>query len=266
MREGDASDSELKRKEDPATARQEKSAKSQIESILIDVGNTAIKWQGRLNGEPVNGGAGTVDELLRWLRGLGDISQVEFGVSCVRNESVATDLEQALREKGCESVTFARSTRECRGIISAYDNPADLGVDRWLALLSLKSHGHDSGIVADVGTACTIDILEGGQHVGGFILPGPSLACHSLVANTDKIRFSKEPPVSLAPGTDTGACVVGGAWLSIASAIKEVTLQYPGLPLYLTGGAAPTLVELGLDGILASDLIFDGLDFWLNGA
>ena len=61
-------------------------------------------------------------------------------------------------------------------------------------MLALKSRGHESGIVVDVGTACTIDVLESNRHVGGFILPGPKLACEALVANTDKIRYSTEPP------------------------------------------------------------------------
>jgi type III pantothenate kinase len=99
-----------------------------------------------------------------------------------------------------------------------------------------------------------------------FILPGPKLACDALVANTDKIRFASEPPAALAPGTDTGGCVVAGAWLAIAGAIREVSAQYPQAPLYITGGAGPTLRDLGVEGRLATDLVFDGLYFWLNGA
>ena len=137
---------------------------------------------------------------------------------------------------------------------------------RVTAILALKSFGHESGIVVDIGTACTIDVLENNRHMGGFILPGPKLACDALVANTDKIRFVSEPPAALAPGTDTGGCVVAGAWLTIAGAIREISAQYPQAPLYITGGAGPTLSDLGVEGRLAKDLVFDGLDFWLNGA
>jgi type III pantothenate kinase len=135
-----------------------------------------------------------------------------------------------------------------------------------LAVLALKSRGHERGIVVDIGTACTIDVLEKNRHVGGFILPGPKLACDTLVSNTDKIRYSTEPPAALEPGTDTGACVVSGAWLTIVGAVKEIALRYPHCPVFLAGGAAPTLLHLGVDGELVTDLVFDGLYFWLNGA
>jgi type III pantothenate kinase len=187
-------------------------------------------------------------------------------VSCVRDDEFARALNDSLVKAGCEGVAFATSARQFAGVTNAYRDPSSLGVDRWLAILALKSFGHESGLVVDIGTACTIDVLENNRHMGGFILPGPKLACDALVANTDKIRFVSEPPAALAPGTDTGGCVVAGAWLTIAGAIREISAQYPQAPLYITGGAGPTLSDLGVEGRLAKDLVFDGLDFWLNGA
>ena len=43
-------------------------------------------------------------------------------------------------------------------------------------------------------------------------------------------------------------------------------MRYPHCPLFLAGGAAPTLIDLGVEGELVTDLVFDGLYFWLNGA
>jgi len=187
-------------------------------------------------------------------------------VSCVRDDGFARALNDSLMKAGCEGIAFATSASQFAGVTNAYSDPSSLGVDRWLAILALKSFGHESGIAVDVGTACTIDVLENNRHMGGFILPGPKLACDALVANTDKIRFVSEPAAALSPGTDTGGCVVAGAWLTIAGAIREISAQYPQAPLYITGGAGPTLSDLGVEGRLATDLVFDGLDFWLNGA
>ena len=234
-------------------------------TILIDVGNTAIKWQLREAEQVVCTDKGDTDELLSWLSSLADPSRHLVAVSCVRDDEFARALNDSLVKAGCEGVAFATSARQFAGVTNAYRDPSSLGVDRWLAILALKSFGYESGLVVDIGTACTIDVLENNRHMGGFILPGPKLACDALVENTDKIRFVSEPPAALAPGIDTGGCVVAGAWLTIAGAIREISAQYPQAPLYITGGAGPTLSDLGVEGRLAKDLVFDGLDFWLNG-
>lgn len=235
-------------------------------TILIDIGNTAIKWQLRESEQTADTGRGDVSQLMLWLESLGNLPSQQVVVSCVRDDEFAGELHDALVQLGCSSVVFAKSSAAHAGVMNAYSNPSSLGVDRWLAVLALKSRGHESGIVVDVGTACTIDVLEQNRHVGGFILPGPKLACEALVANTDKIRFSTEPPVVLEPGSDTGACVVSGAWLAIVGAVQEIATRYPHCPVFLAGGAAPTLIDLGVEGELVTDLVFDGLYFWLNGA
>ena len=235
-------------------------------TILIDIGNTAIKWQLRESEQAIDTGRGDVSQLMVWLESLGNLPSQRVAVSCVRNDEFAGELRDALVQLGCSSVDFAESSATHGGVTNAYANASSLGVDRWLAVLALKSRGHESGIVVDVGTACTIDVLESNRHVGGFILPGPKLACEALVANTDKIRYSTEPPAALEPGSDTGACVVSGAWLTIVGAVKEIAMRYPHCPLFLAGGAAPTLIGLGVEGELVTDLVFDGLYFWLNGA
>lgn len=235
-------------------------------TILIDVGNTAIKWQLRESDQTTDTGRGDVSQLMVWLESLGNLPSQQVAVSCVRDDEFAGELHDALVQLGCSSAIFVKSSATYAGITNAYANPSSLGVDRWLAVLALKSRGHERGIVVDIGTACTIDVLEKNRHVGGFILPGPKLACDTLVSNTDKIRYSTEPPAALKPGTNTGACVVSGAWLTIVGAVKEIALRYPHCPVFLAGGAAPTLLHLGVDGELVTDLVFDGLYFWLNGA
>lgn len=235
-------------------------------TILIDIGNTAIKWQLRESKQISDTGRGDVHHLMLWLESLGNVPSQQVAVSCVRDDEFAGELHDALIHLGCSSVVFAESSATHAGVTNAYANPNSLGVDRWLAVLGLKSLGHESGIVIDVGTACTIDILEENRHVGGFILPGPRLACDALVANTDKIRYATAPPATLEPGSNTGECVVSGAWLTVVGAVKEIARHYPRCPLFLAGGEAATLIDLGVDGELVTDLVFDGLYFWLNGA
>lgn len=234
-------------------------------TVLVDAGNTSIKWQRRRANEVVSSGSGEVTQLLDWMDKQSVTREERVAVSCVRSDAFASDLRNALLTRGVSRVEFAVSVAECRGVLNAYVEPATLGVDRWLAMLAMKARGHDSAVVIDIGTACTIDILQDGHHLGGYILPGPALARESLIRNTDKIRFSTEPSPSVAPGSDTGACVVSGAWLMMVASVKEVAVNFPKSPIYLTGGGASALSSLGVEGSIASGLVFDGLHFWLNG-
>ena len=46
-------------------------------------------------------------------------------------------------------------------------NYRGLGIDRAVACLSVED-----GLVVDAGSAITVDVIQGGVHLGGYILPG----------------------------------------------------------------------------------------------
>ena len=234
--------------------------------ILVDAGNTSIKWQLRDGGEAVADGQGDLSALRDWVAALDDSEQYAVAVSCVKNDTYAHEIGRAFESLGSATLHFAKSSATFAGVRNAYDEPERLGVDRWLALLAVKARGQNSAVIIDVGTACTIDVLENGQHLGGYIFPGMALARNALVANTDRIRFSKDPEPSTSLGTDTAGCVLSGIWLTLLASCQTVIDRFPNATVYLTGGSAPELVVLGLDAQRVDGLVFDGLDFWLNGA
>ena len=234
--------------------------------ILVDAGNTSIKWQLRDGGEAVADGQGDLSALRDWVAALDDSEQYAVAVSCVKNDTYAHEIGRAFESLGSATLHFAKSSATFAGVRNAYDEPQRLGVDRWLALLAVKARGQNSAVIIDVGTACTIDVLENGQHLGGYIFPGMALARNALVANTDRIRFSKDPEPSTSLGTDTAGCVMSGIWLTLLASCLTVIDRFPNATVYLTGGSAPELVVLGLDAQRVDGLVFDGLDFWLNGA
>lgn len=234
--------------------------------ILVDAGNTSIKWQLRDGGEAVADGQGDLSALRDWVAALDDSEQYAVAVSCVKNDTYAHEIGRAFESLGSATLHFAKSSATFAGVRNAYDEPQRLGVDRWLALLAVKARGQNSAVIIDVGTACTIDVLENGQHLGGYIFPGMALARNALVANTDRIRFSKDPEPSTSLGTDTAGCVLSGIWLTLLASCQTVIDRFPDATVYLTGGSAPELVVLGLDAQRVDGLVFDGLDFWLNGA
>jgi type III pantothenate kinase len=233
--------------------------------ILVDAGNTATKWQLRHGNAAIDGGQGDLQALRAWLSVLDSTHHYEVAVSCVRDDVYASELRDAFDSLNAGQIQFASSSAMFAGVRNAYEEPLRLGVDRWLALLATKARGEDSAVIIDVGTACTIDVLENGQHQGGYIFPGVALARDALLANTDKIRFSEAPEPSTSLGTDTAGCVLSGAWLTLLAACQHVIARYPYATVYLTGGSAAELVALGLAGQRVDGLVFDGLDFWLNG-
>ena len=234
--------------------------------ILGDAGNTSTKWQLRSGGDVVAGGQGDLRALRDWVAALDDSKQYAVAVSCVKDDTYAHEIGHAFESLSSATLHFVKSSATFAGVRNAYDEPQRLGVDRWLALLAIKARGESSAVIIDVGTACTIDVLENGQHLGGYIFPGMALARDALVANTDKIRFSGDPEPSTSLGTDTAGCVLSGIWLTLLASCQSVIDRFPNATVYLTGGSAPELTALGLDAKRVDGLVFDGLDFWLNGA
>ena len=234
--------------------------------ILVDAGNTSTKWQLRSSGDAVASGQGDLHALRDWVAALDDSEQYAVAVSCVKDDTFAHEIGQAFESLSRATLHFVKSSAIFAGVRNAYDEPQGLGVDRWLALLAIKARCENSAVIIDVGTACTIDVLQNGQHLGGFIFPGVALARDALVANTDKIRFSEDPEPSISLGTDTASCVLSGIWLTLLASCQSVIDRFPDATVYLTGGSAPELVTLGLDAQRVDGLVFDGLDFWLNGA
>ena len=234
--------------------------------ILVDVGNTSTKWQLRDAGNVVAGGQGDMQALRDWVSVLDDAKQYAVAVSCVKEDTYADKIVEAFESLSSATLHFVKSSATFAGVSNAYVEPQRLGVDRWLALLAIKARGESSAVIIDVGTACTIDVLENGHHLGGYIFPGMALARNALVANTDKIRFSEDPEPSTSLGTDTASCVLSGIWLALLASCQSVVDRFPNSTVYLTGGSAPELVALGLDAKRVDGLVVDGLDFWLNGA
>ena len=234
--------------------------------ILVDAGNTSTKWQLRDGGDAIECGQGDLQALRDWVSLLDDCAKYVVAVSCVKNDAYAQRIQEAFESLSEAQLHFAKSSATFAGLRNAYEVPQRLGVDRWLALLAIKARGENSAVIIDAGTACTIDVLENGQHLGGYIFPGMALARDALVANTSKIPMSEDVEPSTSLGTDTAACVFSGIWLTLLSSCQSVIDRFPDATVYLTGGSAPELAALGLKAQRVDGLVFDGLNFWLTGA
>src|SRR5690606_9413761 len=99
--------------------------------------------------------------------------------------------------------------RQCCGVENGYDDPAQLGPDRWAALIGARTLHSGPCIVVSAGTATTIDHLDGnGRFCGGLILPGEHLMRQALARDTARLPLAAGLPVDLP--RDTDAAIVTG--------------------------------------------------------
>lgn len=230
--------------------------------LELDIGNSRVKWRRLDGGRPADGGA--ADGLAGIPRGPAP-AMVRL-CSVLPAGRTARLLRQARELWGVEP-RAARVEAACGGVVNGYADPSQMGADRWLALLAARRRADGACVVADAGTALTVDALDGdGRHLGGHILPGLRLMARSLEERTGIRLDAAETADSAAPGRSTGAAVRGGA-LAAAAALIERTAARLGresggpVRVLLTGGDAPRLErEVAAEGVEAApDLVLDGL-------
>jgi type III pantothenate kinase len=235
-----------------------------VNSLYFDLGNTRIKWW---DGE--HSGVLSYDELPN------NIAEI-----CNRQGSLdelvfASVVKDARRERFLNSVACCpvRNIKECvvtssaLGVICAYSDPGRLGVDRWLAVIGAWGLFGQASLVADLGTAATLDFLAGdGRHLGGYILPGLRLGIKGLLAGTSNVMVDQDrlSEATFLPGRNTNEAVYNGALAAMVDVIEgslaRLKLDYPEAKLLLSGGDARLVArQLGCQYEVRDQLVFEGM-------
>ncbi len=236
--------------------------------LEFDLGNSRSKWRMLEESRVVD--RGVTDDV-------SSLALDHWPVSRIRVASVVSEaLEQKLVTWAQRTLKitpeFARTSASCAGVKNVYAEPHRLGVDRWLAMLAAYSQCDAGVLVVDAGTAMTIDYVDrGGQHLGGYILPGLRLSEQALLRDTSRVLFSEPVVPSTTPGCSTGEAVRhGGYFAAIALLEKAVsqgrTLLGEDARALITGGDAELLQSLFAGGShfdWQPDLVFDGLSIAL---
>jgi type III pantothenate kinase len=161
-----------------------------MNTLLIDLGNTRIKWAlvrghspGRQTAVPV-GNWRALERALRQLHRVGAVLVVS-----VAGAAEERALRATLQRCGLPKARFVRSSAALAGVTNGYRNAWQLGADRWVAAIGAWHLAKRRAVCAvSVGTALTIDVVDAkGQHRGGLIAPGPALMVHSLLRDTHGI-------------------------------------------------------------------------------
>ena len=234
-------------------------AESTDRALLIDIGNTRIKWSyfdgrrlGRQHAAPC--AAWKVGDFAREV--LGSVRSVDRIVVCsVAGGRVNGMITDAARRTGAPQPEFIASQRRAAGVRTAYSEPWRLGVDRFA--MAIGAHRLAKGravCIMSVGTALTIDLVDSrGVHRGGAILPAPPLMVASLLAKTNGIRRRAGARTRAGAGSifarTTRAAIEQGALLAAAAAIdrgaEEARRVLGRAPLVLlTGGGAKAVAPL----------------------
>lgn len=239
-------------------------------NLLADIGNTRVKWACADDKTLFGHGAFAYTEntlpglLARSWRKLARPEQVYL--ASVADAGVTAQLcEYALSAWSLE-VRLAVAEKERAGLCNAYDDVETMGVDRWLAMLAAWSRYRKPLCVIDCGTALTVDvILEGGQHAGGFILPGLSLVAAALAQATCGIHKDGEREMQLEFGRSTAACISNGFAFALAGLMDRCVHKVgeeQGIELLsiITGGGADQMLPV-LPGypIHEPHLVLEGL-------
>jgi len=189
------------------------------------------------------------------------------------------EVEAALRlAAGRCPILFVRATAGERGVRNHYDAPAQLGSDRFAALIATHGRADASGcakLVVMVGTTMTVDALDAeGNFLGGAIVPGLEIMRHALnqaTAQLPLIEDGRLAPQDFGHSTEAAILLGGEDALmgAIARGLARLRAAKPDteIALLASGGGLQTLRE-PLDRLcaaeavrftIAPDLVLDGL-------
>lgn len=228
--------------------------------LLIDAGNTRIKlalaegddWRPVAN-LPVR----QAGELTQRFASLINVQQV--WVSNVAGEEVARQIRGACVARGWLPQFITALATQC-GVCNGYEQPAQLGSDRWAALIAAWHQVGGACLVVNCGTATTIDALSAqGEFLGGLIVPGVDLMQRSLIAATAQLQecggeYAKFP-------CNTADALFSGAVHANCGAIarQHALLNHADAPVVLSGGSAGQLLQLNLPVRMVDNLVLQGL-------
>ena len=241
--------------------------------LLVDIGNSRVKWArlgpDGLGQQSASSYAGWTE--VDWRAALFAGGRVERVLAAsVARPAAAAALDAAASRATGRPAQFVATTRAAAGVLNGYANPGLLGVDRWLAVIGSYARVGGACVVADIGTAATIDVVSGdGRHQGGYIVPGQRLMVTALLGSTGDL--AAHHAASGTAGTHAGfadntrEAIERGCRLSLAALVDrslseaELSLGERCRLLLTGGGAAEVLPELRRAAEHVPDLVLRGL-------
>jgi type III pantothenate kinase len=231
--------------------------------LAIDSGNSRIKW-----GLYQNGGWMTRDVVpvayasdlsARW-SGLAKPDRIV--IAHVGRATTASNIAGVLECFDVQPNWIVSRHEQC-GVRSSYAEPAQLGPDRWAALIGARHLYDGPAVVVNAGTTLTVDALSAeGIFLGGLIIPGYTLMRQSLSGGTERLalqdgRFNFFPD-------NTGDAISSGACNALAGAIDRMVRYMReasggDATILLSGGDASVIAPLLNGAQVVDNLVLEGM-------
>ncbi len=238
-------------------------------NILIDIGNTRLKWcvdeNGFLNtADPITYKQNNYIKQLqkKWVTlAAPDL----LAISSVSSTKIVFHIKQLAKQLWPTiKVKIAESSAHGFSVCNAYQQPETLGVDRWLGLIALRHYYPGNSCLVDCGTAITIDCLNHqGKHLGGVICPGIQLMRHSLFQGTEDLSVDTDSyPLGLADFTESA--IFTGTLFAAAGLIEKTIKQLCHCQIHVfSGGDAALLANyVDIEAVLDYDIVLKGLSLF----
>lgn len=151
-----------------------------------------------------------------------------------------------------------------------YGSPETLGADRLAAAVGAASlFPGENLLVADIGTACTFDVVtSGGEYLGGNISPGPGMRLRALNHYTARLPLvSGHADFIPGIGQTTVEALRCGAMRGVVAELLYYSDGGRSRRLVISGGWAPEIASLlpnDVDRVIEPHLVNQGLNTILH--
>lgn len=242
--------------------------------LLVDIGNTMIKWaladaSAISPGKWQETGALAHKDLEQLIESLKPHKISRAVLSNVAGKAIHDRLGRTLNtlQDNLFPLEWFAASSDLAGIRNTYRNPAQLGCDRFAAMIGARALLPDRAlIVACCGTATTVDaITKDGLFVGGMILPGLGLMASSLARNTAHLPQVAQDSLNFNPfALNTNDAIMSGCIAAQTGAIEHAVrlhaLRTSSVFSVLSGGAAASIApHLSVDHKIVDNLVLIGL-------
>jgi len=141
---------------------------------------------------------------------------------------------------------------------TSYDG---MGIDRKIVCKYIKN-----GIIVDIGSAITVDIMKKGKHYGGFILPGINAYKRIYPQISKKLTFKFKTDINLDKiPLKTNDAINYSILNSIIAPIKNI-YKKSKVPIYFTGEDSKLILSYfeKIPNIYKKNLIFNSMKKVIN--
>jgi type III pantothenate kinase len=207
--------------------------------IAVDIGNTNIGVGLFLDGQEqfIRSVAGESESELRdcLVDAWGKVPVLETSAQGKRNgavvvssvKPVSTDLVRRIAEEELGTKALVIGHDVPLPIPVWVDEPRKVGTDRVVAAAAAFAVVEDAVVVADFGTAVTIDLVdEHGVFQGGIIAPGFELSAQALKDHTAQLPKVTVHRPEGPYGKNTADAINCGLYYSVIGAMEEIIRRY----------------------------------------